>query len=68
MRECGYRIIPVNLSVSEVISERNYPSLYDLSEAIDLVDVFRESSHVVALVEDCIALKLPALWLRGRRD
>ena len=60
----GYRIIPVNPSVSEVLGERSWPSLRDLPEAVDLVDVFRESSHVAAIVEDCIALKLPALWLQ----
>ncbi len=60
----GYRIIPVNPSVSEVLGERSWPSLRDLPEPVDLVDVFRESSHVAAIVTDCIALKFPALWLQ----
>ncbi len=60
----GYRIIPVNPSVSEVLGERSWPSLRDLPEAVDLVDVFRESSHVAALAEACIALKFPALRLQ----
>ncbi|CDH46784.1 CoA-binding protein [Candidatus Contendibacter odensensis] len=60
----GYRIIPVNPSVSAVLGERSYASLRDLPQPVDLVDVFRESSHVAAIVEDCIALKLPALWLQ----
>ncbi|HRD49350.1 MAG TPA: CoA-binding protein [Candidatus Contendobacter sp.] len=60
----GYRIIPVNPAVAEVLGERSYPSLRDLPEPVDLVDVFRASSHVAAIVEDCIALKFPALWLQ----
>jgi uncharacterized protein len=64
LQEFGYRIIPVNPAVAEVLGERAYPSLRELPERVDLVDVFRESHAVAALVEDCIALKLPALWLQ----
>lgn len=60
----GYRIIPINPTVSEVLGERAYPSLRDLPEPVDLVDVFRQSSHVASIVEECIASKLPALWLQ----
>jgi predicted CoA-binding protein len=60
----GYRIIPVNPTVAEVLGEKACPSLRDLPEPVDLVDVFRESSHVASIVDDCIALKLPALWLQ----
>ncbi|MBK8509233.1 MAG: CoA-binding protein [Candidatus Competibacter sp.] len=60
----GYRIIPVNPALAEVLGEKAYPSLRDLPEPVDLVDVFRESSHVAGLVDECIELKLPALWLQ----
>jgi len=60
----GYRIVPVNPAVAEVLGEKACPSLRDLPEPVDLVDVFRESSHVAGIVDDCIALKLPALWLQ----
>ncbi|HCK82129.1 MAG TPA: CoA-binding protein [Candidatus Competibacter sp.] len=60
----GYRIIPVNPALAEVLGEKAYPNLRELPEPVDLVDVFRESSHVAGIVEDCIALKLPALWLQ----
>ena len=60
----GYRIIPVNPTLTEALGEKAYPSLRDLPAPVDLVDVFRESSHVAALVDECIALKLPALWLQ----
>ena len=60
----GYRIIPVNPAVTEVLGEKAYPSLRALPEPVDLVDVFRESRHVAGIVAECIALKLPALWLQ----
>lgn len=60
----GYRIVPVNPTVTEVLGEKAWPRLGDLREPVDLVDVFRASSHVAGIVEDCIALKLPALWLQ----
>lgn len=60
----GYRIIPVNPTLSEVLGEKAYPSLRELPEPVDLVDVFRESSHVAGLVDECIALNLSALWLQ----
>ena len=60
----GYRVIPVNPTLAEVLGEKAYPDLRALPEPVDLVDVFRESSHVAGIVEECIALKLPALWLQ----
>ena len=64
LQEFGFRIIPVNPALSDVLGEKAYPSLHDLPEPVDLVDVFRQASHVTGLVEECIALKLPALWLQ----
>ena len=60
----GYRIIPVNPALSDVLGERAWPSLRELPGPVDLVDVFRESRHVAGLVEDCLSLQLPALWLQ----
>jgi predicted CoA-binding protein len=60
----GYRIVPVNPTLTEVLGEKAWPSLRELPEPVDLVDVFRESSHLAGIVDDCIALKLPALWLQ----
>ena len=60
----GYRIIPINPAVTEVLGERAYPNLTAVADPIDLVDVFRDPQHVAELVDECIALKLPALWLQ----
>jgi len=41
MHAAGYRIIPVNPQVDRVLGEKSYPSLSDIPEHIDLVDIFR---------------------------
>jgi predicted CoA-binding protein len=50
--------------VDEVLGEKAYPSLADIPFAIDLVDVFRAAEHVPAIVEQCLALHLPAIWIQ----
>ena len=64
LQSFGYRIIPVNPTIDQVLGERAYPNLKSVPEPIDLVDVFRSSKHVAGIVDECIALHLPALWLQ----
>lgn len=69
----GYRILPVNPEVAEVLGEKSYPSLSVLAREvpIDLVDVFRRSEAVPAVIDEVLSLpKLPqAVWLQlGVRD
>lgn len=70
MQRFGYRVLPVNPQIREALGEPAYPSLADAraslppGERIDIVDVFRRSEHVAGIVEECIALGLPALWLQ----
>lgn len=64
LQDFGYRIIPVNPTVDQVLGEQAYPSLSEVPESIDLVDVFRAPQYVAGIVEDCIDLKLPTLWLQ----
>ena len=60
----GYEVIPVNPAHSEILGQKSYASLADIPGAIDLVDVFRAPEHVPEIVDQCIALALPALWLQ----
>lgn len=60
----GYHIIPVHPAVEEVLGEKAYPDLKSVPEPVDIVDVFRAPEHVDAIVDECIALKLPVLWLQ----
>jgi len=64
LQQHGYRIIPVNPTINGALGEKAYPSLQDVPEPIDLIDVFRRPEHVDAIVDQAIALKVPALWLQ----
>ena len=64
LQRAGYRIIPVNPNVDEVLGERAYPSLRQISEAVDVVEVFRRSEFVGPIVDDAIAIKASAVWLQ----
>lgn len=64
LQKAGYRIIPVNPALSEVLGERAYPGLREVPEPIDVVDVFRRPGAVPAIVEDAIAVGARAVWLQ----
>ena len=64
MQAQGYRIIPVNPHIAEALGEKSYPSLLEVPEKIDLVDVFRRPEFVEAIVDQAIKLKIPAIWLQ----
>jgi len=60
----GYRIIPVNPNISEALGEPAYPSLLDVPEKIDIVDIFRRSEFVEEVVDHAIQLKISAVWMQ----
>ena len=72
LKENGYRVVPVNPSLSEVLGLKCYPDLdaadaaarAETGKGIDLVDVFRASKFVPGFVEDVIRLGIPYLWLQ----
>jgi predicted CoA-binding protein len=64
MQTQGYRIIPVNPQVEEVLGERSYASLLDVPEKIDIVNIFRRSEFVEEVVDQAIRLKVPAVWMQ----
>ena len=64
MQRHGYQVIPVNPNESEILGERAYPSLSDLAERPDVVDVFRRPEHVAAVVDEAIAVGAKAIWLQ----
>jgi predicted CoA-binding protein len=57
LQSVGYRIIPINPFVDEVLGEKSYKSLLDVPEAIEVVDIFRPAEAVPAIVEEAIQLK-----------
>lgn len=64
MQQQGYRIIPVNPHIQSVLGEKAYASLKDVPEKIDLVDIFRRSEFVPAVIDEAIALTIPAVWMQ----
>ncbi len=70
MQRFGYRVIPVNPAIDATLGERAVPTLAQLGEVlgagegVDIVNVFRRPGHVAGIVDECIALGLPALWLQ----
>ena len=64
LQRVGYRIIPVNPNIDEVLGERAYPSLRDVTDPVDVVDIFRRSEFVGPIVDDAIAMRAHAVWLQ----
>jgi hypothetical protein len=61
MKQQGYRIIPVNPFVEEVLGEKSFKSLVDMpaeiQKTIEIVDIFRRPEDVLPIVEQAAELK-----------
>ncbi len=64
MQQHGYKIYPINPSIPEVLGEKSYASLSDLPVKPDIVNVFRLTKFIPAIVEEMIQLHLPNLWVQ----
>lgn len=62
MQQRGYRILPVNPLVENVLGEQAWPTLSSLPCKPDLVNVFRLPKYIPAIVDEMIALNLKLLW------
>jgi uncharacterized protein len=58
----GYRVIPVNPRESEILGAKSYPSLRDIPDPVDVVNVFRAPSALPEIARDAVAIKAGALW------
>ena len=58
----GYRIIPVNPRETEILGETCYPSLRDIPEHVDVVNVFRAPDALPEIARDAVAIGADALW------
>ncbi len=61
----GYRIIPVNPDEAEVLGERAYPTLLDVPERVDVVDVFRRPSATPEIARQAVRIGAKVLWLQS---
>ena len=64
MQTHGYRIIPVHPSGGTILGEKVYAQLTDISEKIDIVDVFRRSEHTPEIAHAAVAVGARTLWLQ----
>jgi predicted CoA-binding protein len=64
LQRAGYRIIPVNPKITEVLGERSYASLDEVPEPVDIVDIFRRPEHVPEIVEAAIRKGAKTIWMQ----
>jgi uncharacterized protein len=64
--EHGYNVIPVNPTVTEVLGRKCYPNVAAINESIDVVDVFRKSEDIPAVIEDVLKKKdgIKVFWMQ----
>lgn len=64
LQQQGYRIIPVNPNLAEVLGQKAYPSVRAIPEPVDVVDIFRRAEEVPPIVEDAIARGAKVVWMQ----
>ena len=64
LMEQGYKVIPVNPAVEEVLGMKSYPDIVSIPERVDMVDIFRRSSQVPPIVEDAIEAGAKFIWMQ----
>ncbi|WP_067730315.1 CoA-binding protein [Oceanobacillus damuensis] len=62
MQQNGYRIIPVNPTVDEVLGEKAYPTLKDVPDKIDIINVFRRPEHLPDVARDAAETDCRVFW------
>ena len=64
LQERGYRVIPVNPLLTEVLGEKAYKSLAEIPGRVDLVDVFRKSAEVPEIAEEAVRIGARFFWMQ----
>jgi hypothetical protein len=64
LMEWGYEVVPVRPALKELLGARAYAKLAEVPGKIDLVNVFRAADRLGPLVEECIARRVPAIWIQ----
>lgn len=64
LQSVGYRIVPVNPALQEVLGEPCFPSLSACGEKVDIVDIFRASEAVPPIVREAIAAGAKGVWMQ----
>ena len=64
LQNVGYHVIPVNPRETEILGEKSYPSLADVPQKVDIVDVFRRAEDTPPIAEEAVKIGAKALWLQ----
>ncbi|MEY4730992.1 MAG: hypothetical protein RL020_2150 [Pseudomonadota bacterium] len=64
LQQQGFRIIPVNPKLTEVLGEKCYANLREVPDKIDIVDCFRRSEEMLAIAHDAVAVGAKCLWMQ----
>ena len=62
LKRHGYQMIPVNPRKTEILGQKCYPSLLDVPEPVDIVDVFRAPDALPGIARDAVAIGASTLW------
>lgn len=65
LKDQGYKIIPVNPRLDQVLGEKSYPDLQSIPEKVDLVDVFRKEDELLEIIASAADAGIPAVWLQA---
>jgi predicted CoA-binding protein len=60
----GYRVVPVNPRYTEVLGVPCVPSLREVPEAIDIVNVFRRPDEIMPIIDDAVAVRARSVWMQ----
>ncbi|QGU00133.1 hypothetical protein SYNTR_1539 [Candidatus Syntrophocurvum alkaliphilum] len=63
LKEKGYKIVPVNPNIEEVLGEKSYPNIASIPFDIDLVNIFRRMDKVYPFIEQAVEKKVKYIWL-----
>ena len=64
LQKIGFRMIPVNPKADEILGEKAYPSLSDIPEKIDVVQIFRRPEDVPPIVDEAIKIGAKVVWMQ----
>ena len=62
LKRHGYRVLPVNPRATEILGQKSYPSLLDIPDPVDIVNVFRAPDALVEIAEQAVQIRAGALW------
>lgn len=64
LKNHGFTIYPVNPKLERVLDLPCYPSLKDIPEPVEIVDIFRRPEFVLPVVEEAIAIGAKVVWMQ----